>query len=158
MKKLSLIILALLIPTIALGDVMIFFKSTPTAIYRKLQGPTWGVKVDDGDADVVSQPIMVAQPEGSDKAFWAVLVPDDAPYRAKPGFLGKGLTEVQKNFPGAYRKMCNWTWQSKTDPKDIHTVSMSDNTYQVGTAYRKVAADLAPMTYFGYNPFTGMAE
>jgi len=158
MKKLSLIILALLIPAIALGDVMIFFRSTPTAIYRKLQGPTCGVKVDDGDADVVSQPIMVANPEGTDKAFWAVLVPDDAPYRAKPGFLGKGLDEVKANFPGAYRKMCSWTWQSKSDPKVVYTVPMSDNTYQVGTTYKKVAADLAPMTYFGYNPFTGIAE
>ena len=144
----------ILIPTLAFGESLVYLKSTPKALYRQMQGPVCGVEADGDDVD---QPILIAQPEGTEKAFWAVLIPDAklAAFRAKPSFMGKGLTEVKASFPGAYRKMVNWTWELKSDTAQKFTTTMSDNTYQAGTLYRKVNEDQPIQTFFGYDPFTG---
>jgi hypothetical protein len=150
----KLIAFLILIPTLAFGESLVYLKSTPKALYRQMQGPVCGVEADGDDVD---QPILIAQPEGTEKAFWAVLIPDAklAAFRAKPSFLGKGLTEVKVAYPGAYRKMVNWTWELKTDPAKRYTVPMSDNTYSVGTLYRKVEQDIPMQTFGGYNPLSG---
>ena len=144
----------ILIPTLCHADYMVYVKATPEALYRKLQGPTCGVNA---DGTMMDQPILIADPEGTDKSFWAALVSTEqlAVLRTKPSFLGKGLTEVKASFPGAYRKMVNWTWELKTDTMKKFTTTMSDNTYQVGTLYRKVNEDQPIQTFFGYDPFTG---
>jgi hypothetical protein len=156
MKKFSILLALILVPTFALGESMVYFKSTPKAVYRKLQGVVCSVDTDGTDMD---QPIMITDPPGdaSDKAYWVALVPDNqvVTLRAKPSFLGKGLTEVKTAKPAAYKKMVNWTWQLKTDNTVNYTVLMSDNTYQAGTLYKKIAEDIPIQTFSGYDPMTG---
>lgn len=151
-KKLALL---LLIPSLAFAEVLVYFKAAPEAVYRKIQGPLCSPNFDDNV--VMDQPILIFEPEGSDKAFWSVLVPDArlTAIRAMPGFLGKGLTEVQTNKPAAYKKLTLWTWQLKTDNTVRYTVSKSDNTYQINNAYKKVGDDIPSQTFFGYDPWTG---
>ena len=154
MPKLAFLLL-ILIPVVAFAEVLVYFKASPEAVYRRLQGPLCVPNFDDNTA--MDQPILIYQPEGGDKAFWSVLVPNDrlTAIRAMPGFLGKGLTEVQTNKPAAYKKLTLWTWQLKTDATKNYTVSKTDNTYQINNLYKKVADDIPMQTYFGYNPFTG---
>jgi len=150
---LSLIILALLIPTIALGDVMIFFVAEPEVVVTRLGNlrarPNLGAGV---KAGILESAIIVATDPDVTKVCYATLIPDNllAVARTKPQFRGKGLNEVKANYPAIYNRIAQKV--VRLQDNTVVRIDMATETPVGGTVLQQ---DVPLYTYFGFDPFTG---
>jgi hypothetical protein len=151
MKRYALLLL--LIPSLAFGEVMIYFVASPTVVANRLQNlrarPDLGAGVKE---DILDSAIIVATDPDINKVAYATLIPDNllAAARGKPQFRGKGLQEVKDNYPLVYSKIA----QQRVRLLD-NTVIMMDMADTPPAGSTVLETDMPLHTFYGYDPWTG---
>lgn len=139
-----------------MANVLIYFVASPKVVVNRLGNLQAHPDLGSGVAEnILKQAIIVASDPDVTKVAYATLIPDTllTAARGKTQFRGKGLLEVQTDYPAIYARIA----QKMVELSD-GTKVMMDMATALPAGATVLESDLPLHTFAGYDPWTGESE